>query len=682
LVSTTQTGGNPIITNSNPLYHITSSPANWLGVNVGDGVHTIFKREFYVCVAGNYNINFNAASDNTCRIYIDNQNAGDLILAITASNSNSFTQLYNCNTTKYLTAGLHSLITDVYNESGYCGFILKGNITGNCLSEIICSCPSTCSINAAITKPNGTNITLSNISTTLECNKGYDFNPATLTCNPVSSSMIIKQVKVVDAAGNTPAWALTFTGTGNLNIPAGTTGSFFVKYVWGTAAARCDSVSYPITITCPPLCTCGTWELFTVNDKNYTCGESIDWKCNVPLNFSARYNCNPSDPNCKTTLKWDIKNEEGVIIKYGDGGVQKFIYGSFTPVANGVYTSTVYPFCNGKECPPCTFTIVVKDCNPPVDCCKGGSWGEKLRVNADGSSTNLDECGSNLGTAPCGYSGKLKVTYNCNLQCNTQAQIVYQYYNAITNTPVGSSVTVNSGNTATITNPAVSGSYYLSIAAFCKGKKCDECKLYFNLTCTPPAECCKNTTQKDPSVYDAAGTNLATFSCKQPKMYFINAANKNCDKELIIKASANCGSDANCPSKIVYTLKNNTTGTAITGTGVLTIPASLANGAYTLTVDYYCGNTICKTCKFEIKKDCPPPPCSCPKGWLSNTSNIDGGVTTDGRCKKLVCSPIGVVPPPDGTQLGNWGFTWGYELWAYGTKENGGAPVCDFLPYQ
>lgn len=70
-------------------------------------------------------------------------------------------------------------------------------------------------------------------------------------------------------------------------------------------------------------------------------------------------------------------------------------------------------------------------------------------------------------------------------------------------------------------------------------------------------------------------------------------------------------------------------------------------------------------------------PCHCPKGWLSNTTNQDGGVTTDGRCKKLVCGPIAVIPPPDGTQLGNWGFTWGNTLWAYGTKENGGAVICD-----
>ncbi|MCF8246896.1 MAG: hypothetical protein K9J37_17900 [Saprospiraceae bacterium] len=36
--------------------------------------------------------------------------------------------------------------------------------------------------------------------------------------------------------------------------------------------------------------------------------------------------------------------------------------------------------------------------------------------------------------------------------------------------------------------------------------------------------------------------------------------------------------------------------------------------------------------------------CKCPVGWWANTSNVDGGITADGQCKKPVCSPIGVAP--------------------------------------
>lgn len=74
--------------------------------------------------------------------------------------------------------------------------------------------------------------------------------------------------------------------------------------------------------------------------------------------------------------------------------------------------------------------------------------------------------------------------------------------------------------------------------------------------------------------------------------------------------------------------------------------------------------------------------CKCPEDWYSNnsTSKLGGQVSeaSERQCKKLICKPIGISPlPADGTQLtGNIGFTWGDELWFYGTKENGGWPLC------
>lgn len=67
--------------------------------------------------------------------------------------------------------------------------------------------------------------------------------------------------------------------------------------------------------------------------------------------------------------------------------------------------------------------------------------------------------------------------------------------------------------------------------------------------------------------------------------------------------------------------------------------------------------------------------CQCPAGWLSNT-NVDGGITTDGKCKKQVGTINSTVLPPDGTAIGTWGFTWGNGIWAYGSVANGGTPIC------
>lgn len=69
--------------------------------------------------------------------------------------------------------------------------------------------------------------------------------------------------------------------------------------------------------------------------------------------------------------------------------------------------------------------------------------------------------------------------------------------------------------------------------------------------------------------------------------------------------------------------------------------------------------------------------CKCPSGWLANQTNIDGGITADGKCKKQVCGPFNTnTLPPNGTAVGTWGFTWGNGLWAWGTAANGGAAIC------
>jgi hypothetical protein len=62
---------------------------------------------------------------------------------------------------------------------------------------------------------------------------------------------------------------------------------------------------------------------------------------------------------------------------------------------------------------------------------------------------------------------------------------------------------------------------------------------------------------------------------------------------------------------------------------------------------------------------------TCPATWYANSSNVLGGVTSDGKCKKLAgtISPS----PPQQTGIGSWGFTWFNEVWAYGDHTNGGA---------
>jgi hypothetical protein len=72
----------------------------------------------------------------------------------------------------------------------------------------------------------------------------------------------------------------------------------------------------------------------------------------------------------------------------------------------------------------------------------------------------------------------------------------------------------------------------------------------------------------------------------------------------------------------------------------------------------------------------------CPAGWVCNgcSPQVDGGVTSDGKCKRLACQANSIAPyPADGTQIGSWGFSWGNAFYAWGTSANGGNPILNII---
>jgi hypothetical protein len=66
---------------------------------------------------------------------------------------------------------------------------------------------------------------------------------------------------------------------------------------------------------------------------------------------------------------------------------------------------------------------------------------------------------------------------------------------------------------------------------------------------------------------------------------------------------------------------------------------------------------------------------TCPSGWLSNTTNANGGVTGDGKCKKDIGCNLPAPQPANGTQIGTYGFTWGNAVVIWGNAQNGGSAV-------
>src|SRR5665213_1538988 len=94
------------------------------------------------------------------------------------------------------------------------------------------------------------------------------------------------------------------------------------------------------------------------------------------------------------------------------------------------------------------------------------------------------------------------------------------------------------------------------------------------------------------------------------------------------------------------------------------------------TRDYVVAQSIYVTCTGGVTT------CICPATWYANVSNVLGGVTTDGKCKKAACDGNMVSPnPPNGTPIGTWGFTWGHAFYAWGTAANGGAAHCTTSPW-
>lgn len=85
------------------------------------------------------------------------------------------------------------------------------------------------------------------------------------------------------------------------------------------------------------------------------------------------------------------------------------------------------------------------------------------------------------------------------------------------------------------------------------------------------------------------------------------------------------------------------------------------------------------SCFMKVSCSKSPVVCKCPTDWTCNgcSPQVAGGITTDGKCKKVACQANTITPyPPDGTPIGTWGFSWGNAFIAWGTTANGGAPKC------
>ena len=343
-----------------------------------------------------------------------------------------------------------------------------------------------------------------------------------------------------------------------------------------------------------PTCDCGTWSPLTVLDaaqgKRYDCGSTIEWTCKQALNFTANYQCSPNDKTCEAKTTWEVK-KGNIVIKSGTGTSQ--LNDGFSLLENGTYTLTLNASCNDKKCPPCTYTIIVRDCKP----CDCGSWSPLTVQNAAGIKSYT--CGIKMVIPwSCNQAFNFTDSYQCSPNdrtCQAETKWEVKKGNIIISSGTG---TNNLNGTFT---PTENGLYTITLNAKCNGKSCTPCTYTISVE-----DCCQDS------------------------------------KIIIKKKNVVISNNGECLKSGVYTFINNLAPSTpiVNGTYVLTSTpnnVTVSTGNFTsgvplnLTIpQYVCGSVtgfkLTYTwnrgkCSKTIERTICPPPC-CDNITLKKTSKL------------------------------------------------------------
>jgi len=342
----------------------------------------------------------------------------------------------------------------------------------------------------------------------------------------------------------------------------------------------------PQTIVSKP-CACGRWNPLVLRQATgsmkYECGSRIEWSCNRPFQFTSSYQCSPSDASCQAKTTWDVRNGN-VIIKSGTG--TNNISDGFNLPANGAYTLTLNATCNGIKCPPCTFTIIIKDCLT----CDCGKW-TPLIINRKSY-----DCGSKIPwiiNQPVYFA----TSYLCspeNESCQAKTSWELKKDGVIIKT-VNAANSINDSFT-----PTASGTYTLTLNASCNGKVCPPCIFTVEIA-KVTASCDCGSWSGKPIKYQSTAT--PTSPAKQGTI--------NCNDSFTLPMGAytftapvyNCSSGDCITYDWTFRAPNNFQATQ-RGTNIL--PLDFTNGYYggygTYTIYIYakCGGKNCGTCEFKV----------------------------------------------------------------------------------
>jgi hypothetical protein len=431
---------------------------------------------------------------------------------------------------------------------------------------------------------------------------------------------------------------LVKSGTGTGSITDGFTplenGEYTLTLQADCNGMECKPCTYTIVVeNCATTgeCVCGTWGQLTVQNAaglmKYNCGgDKIAWKCNQLFRFNGTYQCDDKNEKCEAQTSWEIK-KDGMVIRSGTGGSQ--YADAFTPTANGVYTISLQASCNGKKCPPCTYTIVVENCTTTVECgC--GTWGQLIIQNAAGLMKY--DCGGDKIPWKCNQLFRFNGTYQCenkNEKCEAQTSWEIKKDGIVIKSGTGGS------QYADAFTPTANGVYTLSLQATCNGKKCPPCTYIIVVEDCQPAVECGCGTWGQLIVQNAAG--LMKYDCGSDKIAW------KCNQLFRFNGTYQCeNKNEKCEAQTSWEIKKD--GIVIrSGAGgsqyadAFTPPA---NGVYTISLQATCNGKKCPPCVYTVVvDDCATTACDCSKDMyvIAHPGNLKI------RCNETKVFPFGTT---------------------------------------
>ncbi|MCB9081206.1 MAG: T9SS type A sorting domain-containing protein [Lewinellaceae bacterium] len=248
----------------------------------------------------------------------------------------------------------------------------------------------------------------------------------------------------------------------------------------------------------------------------------------------------------------------------------------------------------------CTNPNVI--CVPVPECgCTCGKW-ENFSVTLPNFPAPQQACGKQF-TVDLGTTGVLNFNYQCQGGDPCEQQFLVT---AVRPFPLPSVSFITSGPTLNLNFP-ITGTYCVTITPICNGKKCEPCRVCFEVV--KPVEKCE--CGKWSKLFLNDPVNQVSNLIKCDGIYDLE-----CKQNYSLGGMYQClpVGDQHCEATYNYTLSGPVgfTPVTVTGSPTLNVPLNLSiPGVYTLTILVHCGGQICP-CKITFRVKCDQT-CTCDK---------------------------------------------------------------------